>query len=112
MGYIEFEEFFKNNMVLRMLDLSKLDLTNVDIRGMDFSGTNIHIDPQKVYNNDLSYVNATDVKFSPFFDSFQDVVLDGTIINDYEANINLSLVRSYNGDTYISKDVVRVLVRT
>lgn len=112
LGYIEFEEFFKNNMVLRMLDLTKLDLTNVDIRGIDFSGTNIHIDPQKVYNKDMSYVNATDVKFSPFFDSFQDVVLDGTIINDYEANINLSLARSYNDDTHISKDVVMVLVRS
>lgn len=112
LGYIEFEEFFKNNMVLRMLDLSKLDLTNVDIRGIDFSGTNIHIDPQKVYNKDMSYVNATDVKFSPFFDSFQDVILDGTIINDYEANINLSLVRSYNEDTHLSKDVVLVLART
>lgn len=112
LGYIEFEEFFKNNMVLRMLDLSKLDLTNVDIRGMDFSGTNIHIDPQKIYNKDMSYVNATDVKFSPFFDSFHDVILDGTIINDYEANINLSLVRSYNEDTHLSKDVVMVLART
>lgn len=112
LDYIEFEEFFKNNMVLKMLDLSKLDLTKVDIRGMDFSGTNIHIDPQVVYNKDMSYVNATDVKFSPFFDSFQDVILDGTIINDYEANIDLSLVHSYNDDTHISKDVVRVLART
>lgn len=112
LGYIEFEEFFKNNMVLKMLDLSKLDLTNVDIRGMDFSGTNIHIDPQLIYNKDMSYVNATDVKFSPFFDSFQDIILDGTIINDYEANIDLSLVHSYNDDTHISKDVVRVLART
>lgn len=111
LGYIEFEEFFKNNMVLKMLDLSKLDLTNVDIRGMDFSGTNIHIDPQLIYNKDMSYVNATDVKFSPFFDSFQDIILDGTIINDYEANIDLSLVHSYNDDTHISKDVVRVLAR-
>ena len=94
-----------------MLDLSTLDLTNVDIRGIDFSGTNVHIDPQKIYNKDMSYVNATDVKFSPFFDSFQDVVLDGTIINDYEANINLDLVLSLNNDTHISKEVVRVLFR-
>jgi len=112
LGYIEFEEFFKNNMILRMLDLSTLDLTNVDIRGIDFSGTNVHIDPQRIYNKDMSYVNATDVKFSPFFDSFQDVILNGTIINDYEANINLDLVLSLNNDTHISKEVVRVLFRT
>ena len=111
LGYIEFEEFFKNNMILRMLDLSTLDLTNVDIRGIDFSGTNVHIDPQRIYNKDMSYVNATDVKFSPFFDSFQDVILDGTIINDHEANINLDLVLSHNNDTHISKEVVRVLFR-
>lgn len=106
LGYIEFEDFFKKNMVLRMLDLSMLDLTNVDIREMDFSGTNVHINPQVVYNKDMTNVNATDVKFSPFFDSFDNVILDGAIINDHEANINLDKVRSYNEYTRITNEVI------
>lgn len=111
LGYIEFEDFFKNNMVLRMIDLSMLDLTNVDIRGMNFSGTNIHIDPQVIYNKDMTNVNATNVKFSPFFDSFDDVILDGAIINDHEANIKLDKVRSYNENTCITDEVIAISLK-
>ncbi len=100
-GCIEFEDFFKNNMILKMLDLSQIDLTNVDIRGIDFSGTNIHIDPQTVFNKDMSYVNARGLKFSPFTDFFDDVIIDGAIITDHEANINLDTVGSYNDETII-----------
>lgn len=100
-GYIEIDDMFKNNMMLRMLDLSDIDLTNVDIRNIDFSGTNIHINPQKVYNKDMTNVNATGLKFSPFFDSFDDVILDGAIITDWEAAINISKLRSYNNQTVI-----------
>ena len=39
-------------MILRMIDLSTIDLTNVDIRNMDFSGTNIQINPQTIYNKE------------------------------------------------------------
>lgn len=105
-GYIEFEDFFKNNMILRMLDLSQLDLDNVDIRSMDFSGTNIHINPQTIYNKDMTGVNATGVHFSPFEDCFDDVILDGTIINDYEAMIDFNKLKSYNDNTVIEKEVV------
>ncbi len=104
-GYIEFEDFFKNNMILRMLDLRDLDLTNVDIRNMDFSGTNIHIKPQVVYNKDMTGVNATDVEFSPFTDDFSDTILDGTIINDYKAQIKLDRTKSHN-DAVITKEVI------
>ncbi len=107
-GYIEFEDFFKNSMILRMLDLSELDLTNVDIRGIDFSGTNIHINPQTIYNRDMSYVNAKGLKFSPFADSFLDVIIDGAIITDHEAAINLDTVRSYNDETIIKHDYIDV----
>ena len=107
-GYVEIEDFFKNNMVLRMIDLSAIDLTNVDIRNMDFSGTNIHIDPQTIYNKDMSGVNASGVKFSPFSDSFDGVILDGAIITDMEANIDLSRVQSYNSETVIGKEVIDV----
>lgn len=105
-GYIEFEDFFKNNMILRMLDLSQLDLTNVNITNMDFSGTNVHINPQTIYNKDMTGVNATDVHFSPFNDSFRDVILDGAIITDYEAMINFDELKSYSNATVVKNEVV------
>lgn len=101
-GYIEISEFFRNNMILRMIDLSTIDLTNVDIRNMDFSGTNIQINPQTIYNKDMTNVNAKGVHF-PFYYSFEDTILDGCIIDDWEAMIDLDKVKSYNNSTYINK---------
>lgn len=98
-GYIEIDDLFKNNNLLRLIDLSNLSLKNVDIRNMDFSGTNIRFNPQDVYSKDLTNVNADGIKFSPFTDSFDDVILDGAIITDWEANINLDTLRSYNKQT-------------
>lgn len=110
-GAIEFEDFFRQNMILRMLDLSNLDLTSVDIRGIDFSGTNIHINPQTIFNKDMTEVNASGVKFSPFSDSFVGVILDGAIITDYEASIHLSEVKSYNEKTVIIQEVIEEFKR-
>lgn len=104
-GYIEFDDFFKNNMILKMLDLSQLDLTNVNITYMDFSGTNIHIDPQIIYNKDMTNVNAFGVEFS-ILDSFDGVILDGAKINDWNAMIYLEKLKSYNDSTVIRKDVL------
>ena len=109
-GYIEFDEMFKNNMILRMLKLSTLDLKNVDIRYMDFSGTDIHFNPQTIYNRDMTGVNALGVHFSPFTDNFEDTILDDAIINDYEAMIYLDRVRSYNERTLIKKDAINKLI--
>ena len=100
-GFIEIDDMFRNNMLLRLLDLSEIDLTKVDIRNIDFSGCNIHIDPQKIHNKDMTNVNATGVKFSPFNDSFDGVILDGTIIDDWEAAINIEKIKSYNNQTQI-----------
>lgn len=105
-GYIEFDDFFRSNMVLRMLDLSNLDLTNVNVTYMDFSGTNIHINPQTIYNKDMSGVNALDVHFSPFTDSFDGVILDGALINDWEAMINFDKLKSYSDTTIIKKETI------
>ncbi len=107
-GYIEFEEFFENNLVLRMLDLSNVDLTNVNIIGLDFSGTNIHIDPQTIYNKDMTDVNCYGIKFSPWFCSFNDVILDGCVINDYEAMIDFTKLKSYNENTKVLSEVIDI----
>lgn len=105
-GFIEFEDFFKDNEILKIIDLSDLDLENVDITNMDFSNTNIHIDPQTIYNKDMTGVNATDVHFSPFLDSFDDVILDGAKINDKEILIDLDRLKSYNDETIIESDIL------
>lgn len=101
-GYIEISEFFRNNMIFRMIDLSAIDLTNADIRNMDFSGTNIQINPQTIYNKDMTNVNAKGVHF-PFYYSFENTIIDGCIIDDWEAMIDLDKVKSYNNSTYINK---------
>ena len=93
-GGIEFDDVFKNNIILRMLDLSQVKLDYINIHGMDFSGTNIHINPQVIYRKDMSFVNASGLKFSPWDDSFEGVNLRGTIITDYEANIHKENVKS------------------
>lgn len=69
-GYIEFNNFFRNNQLLRMIDLSNLDLTNVDITHMDFSGTNVKINPQTIYNQDMTGViipNNNEIKIRENF---------------------------------------------
>lgn len=96
---------FKNNMLLRMLDLSQLDLTNVNITNMDFSGTNIHINPQIIYNKDMTNVNAFGVEFS-ILDSFDGVILDGAKIIDWNAKIYFEKLKSYNSSTIIRNDVL------
>ena len=100
-GFIEFDDFFKDNSILRLIDLSDLELDNVDITNMDFSGTNIHIDPQTIYNKDMTGVNATDVDFSPFLDIFDDVILDGATITDPDVLIDLERVKGYDENTHI-----------
>ena len=105
-GFIEFDDFFKDNLILRLIDLSDLDLKDVDIRNMNFSGTNIHIDPQTIYNKDMTGVNAIDVHFSPFLDIFDDVVLDGAIINSPEVMIDVDKLKSYDENTLIKGEAI------
>lgn len=110
-GYIEFDDFFRDNAILRIIDLSKLELDNVNITNMDFSGTNIHIDPQAIYNKDMTGVNASDVSFSPFLDIFDDVILNGAIINDSEALIDLDRLKSYDENTVIGEEANSKITR-
>lgn len=100
-GAIEIDDMFKNNMLLRMIDLSNVSLDGVDIRGIDFSNTNIHIDPQMIYNKDMTNVNASGVVFSPFSDKFDGTIIDGAIIDSPEAMINFETLKSFNEQTVI-----------
>ena len=50
----------------------------------------------------MTNVNAKGIHF-PFYFSFEDTILDGCIIDDWEAMIDLDRVKSYNNSTYINK---------
>lgn len=54
------EEFIEH---LRFLDLSYISFNNVKVSGIDFSGSNAMIEPQKVYNKDMSNGNYNGLTF-------------------------------------------------
>lgn len=58
--------------VLPLFNLSGIDFTNVKVSDIDFSLTNASLDPQKVWNKDLSNGIFDRRNFSPFV-SFQGV---------------------------------------
>lgn len=66
--------------VLRFFDLSVIDFTNVAVNGVDFSYSNAKIDPQKVYNKDMSGGNFTGMQFIGTF--FQNVNICGANFTD------------------------------
>lgn len=74
---------------LKYLDLSCIDFTGVKVSGLDFSGSNASINPQLVYNKDMSYGNYDGLCFiSSNFDgvnitgaSFDGCVMDFAIMN-------------------------------
>ena len=54
---------------LRVFDLSKIDFNNVKVSGgINFKGSNVTIDPQQVYNKNMSGSDFTGIYFSPFAD--------------------------------------------
>lgn len=75
----------KNN--LKYFDLSNIDFSNTDLRGIDFTGCNIkYIDPQTVYNKDLS--NTT----------FRGVYLPFDITTDFNGVNKDNMIIDFLGD--------------
>lgn len=76
--------------MLRFFDLSAIDFTNVAVNNIDLSYSNAKIDPQKVYNKDMSGGNFSGMQFigADFHDvnicgaKFTDCLLDFTDIKD------------------------------
>ena len=54
--------------LLKFIDLSMISFKNVKIAGIDFSGCNIHLIPQEVYEKDLHGCNFEGVYIDPFMD--------------------------------------------
>lgn len=56
---------FKN---IEKLDLSNLSFDNVDVCRIDFTNLNVNINPQTVFQKNLSYIKANSVTFTGPFD--------------------------------------------
>ena len=66
---------------LRFYNLLMIDFADVDVRGLDFSGSSLAlINPQTVYNKDMSNGNFCDVTFSTY--DFNGVNTSNTVFND------------------------------
>ena len=65
--------------VLKFLNLAFIDATNLKVSDIDFRGTNIRINPQVVYNKDLSYSKFDDENL---FGDFTNCNLKGADIRE------------------------------
>ncbi len=72
---------------LKYMNLSLIDTTNLKVCGIDFRGTNISINPQKVWNKDLSYAKFDDENI--MFGDFTGCILNGTDISNESFAIGL-----------------------
>ena len=96
---------------LKYLDLSLISFDNVYVSGIDFTDSNVSmINPQNVYNKDLSFCTFNDydkkdnsLPFS-FYTDFDGVDLRGTVINDkncdFEYNLKGAIVDENTSITY------------
>lgn len=81
------DENFKK--ILRTFNLVNINFINVDIREIDFSYTNVDIDPQTVYNKDLSNSKFCGVLFSPFT-NFNGVNIKGCDFSECLETLNFN----------------------
>lgn len=78
---------------LKYLNLQLIDTTNLKVSNIDFRGSNITINPQKVFNKDLSYakfddenirfgnfrgcdLRGTDISHESFFEGLDEAIID------------------------------------
>ena len=78
--------------LLRFLNLSLIDFTNVKVSGIDFRYSKANIDPQKVWNKDISYSTFDNSNISPF-DNFNGVNTECT--NFEECNFDEDWVNNH-----------------
>jgi len=75
--HYEIDEEFIDISLLRFLNLSLIDFTNVKVRGIDFRHTSARINPQTVYNKDISNCTFDDSNVK-FFDDYTGVIMENT----------------------------------
>lgn len=79
------EEFIDQ---LRFLDLSYINFKNVKVSGLDFSGSNACINPQEVYQKDMSNGNYSGLEFVS--KDFTEVNIKGSIFE--ECNMDFAIL--------------------
>ena len=72
----EFNSMFLDNKILRFVDFSSISFENVKVSGLDLSYTNANIDPQEVYNKDMSNGVYRGLNFN--LKSFADVNIENS----------------------------------
>ena len=72
--------------LLRFLNLSMIDFTNVKVSGLDFRNSGARIEPQRVYNKDISNCKF-DNENVKFYDDLNDVNMENTEIESNIGNI-------------------------
>lgn len=84
-------DVFPKNVFI-FLNLSKIDFKNAKVSGYDFSGTGARINPQYVYNKNISdcVLDDTNIKF---YDSLEGVIDNNT---NYDKCMELSRKTKYN----------------
>ena len=90
--HLEINPLFLQINFLRYFDLTLISFTNVKISGIDLSYTNANINPQTVYNKDMSNGNYSGLNFTN--KNFEGVNTNNSIFNDcifdFTYNINLN----------------------
>ncbi len=62
-GHKEIKPIILLNGLLRIINLSTISFENVKVTGVDFRGCNVNLDPQEVYDKDLTGCNFEGVYF-------------------------------------------------
>ena len=75
--------------MLKFFDLSGICFENTKVSDINFNGTNASIDPQVVYNHDVSNSKFNEFSFTPFTD-FSNVLAYGTDFTNCNNFINLN----------------------
>ena len=80
------------NRYLRLLDLSEVSFDNKDLTNTNLSYTNAIINPQKVYNKDLSSADLEGIDLSNA--NFENIIIIESNLKNTNANINPKLVKN------------------
>lgn len=76
--HLEFNPYFIS--FLSLIDFTLISFKNVKVSELDFSGSNARIDPQIVYNKDMSRGNYSGLDFNAA--SFKGVNISGSVFTD------------------------------
>lgn len=111
----EINPFFLDNHLLRYADLSMIDFSNVKLDHIDcLAYTNANINPQTVYNKDLSYCDLRGVYHT--MDDFSGVNMEETIVDkdkiDFASELGDGvLINDKKLDSRVTSQEARELLR-